>query len=34
MTSLMHPVHAPNFNHHDQFCEGTFIMIGWKDSTQ
>ncbi len=30
MTPLMQPVtHAPNFNHHDQFCEGTFIMIGW-----
>ena len=27
MTSLMHPVHAPNFNHHDQFCEGKFSWL-------
>lgn len=29
MTPLIQPAkHAPNFNHHDQFCEGTFIMAG------
>lgn len=29
MTPLMQPItHAPNFNHHDQFCEGIFIMAG------